>query len=193
MTTWAQLQTDFPLWNKRSDQTARLSGFVALAESRFNRKLRTRQQETAFTGTIDAGGELALPAGFLAIKSVWLPEHQDDPLHSQGLDYITANRHLGQRPFSFAVGASALAFDGSGDVEGVYFKTVPGLVGTGSNWLSAIAYEAYLFGVLAEAALDAQDGERAALHYSRSDAAITEVTSNDQRDRFAGPLISRKR
>lgn len=193
MTTWTQLQTDFPAWSKRSDQTAQLPGFVSLVESRFNRRLRTRQQETAFTGTIDAGGELALPTGFLAMKAVWLSGSQAQPLDAQSLDYITANRSLESQATAFAVGASSLAFDGSGDVKGVYFKAIPGLVADGSNWLSLMAYEAYLFGALAEAALYSFDAERAAAYYGRADALISELISNDQRDRFSGPLISRKR
>lgn len=193
MTTWAQLQTDFPLWNKRTDQTARLSGFVALVEARFNRRLRTRQQETAITGTTDGNGKIALPADFLAAKSLWVPNYEGQPLDAQTLDFVIANQISGQRPTAYAVGQSALTFNGSGDVEGVYFASVPGLVANGSNWLSTLAYEAYLFGALAEAALDAFDEARAMSLYGRSDGVIAEVISNDQRDRFAGPLISRKR
>lgn len=193
MTTWAQLQSDFPEWNKRTDQTARLPGFVALVESRFNRRLRTRQQEVAFSGATDGNGSLALPSGFLAMKSAWVPNYEATPLDAQSLDYITANKRLGSRPTAFAVGATALAFDGTGDVQGVYFQAIPGLVASSSNWLSLIAYEAYLFGALAEAALDARDSNSATAFYGRADALITEIINNDQRDRFTGPLISRKR
>ena len=193
MTTWTQLQADFPLWAKRTDQTARLPGFVALSESRFNRQLRTRRQETVITGTIDTAGELALPADFLAVKSLWIPGNQAQPLAAQGIDYVMSRRSLGLSPTAFSVGAEALSFDGSGDVEGLYFASIPGLVTSGSNWLSVLAYEAYLFGALAEAALDAIDTERAAAMYGRADSVLQEVISNDQRDRFSGPLISRKR
>lgn len=193
MTTWAQLQADFPAWAKRTDLAARLPGFVALAESRFNRRLRVRQQEESFSGTIDANGELALPASLLAVKTIWVPGYEGAPLKPQSLDFVKARQRLEQRATTYALGAASLTFDGSGQVEGVYFKPVPGLVDNGSTWLSALAYEAYLFGALAEAALDERDPERALSHYGRADAAIAEVISNDQRDRFSGPLISRKR
>lgn len=194
MTTWTQLQTDFPLWNKRTDQTARLSGFVALAEARFNRRLRVRQQEAALSGTTDDDGLLTLPADFLAPKTLWVPNYEADPLDAQSLDYIKASQQLGQRPTAYAVGQSDITFNGTGDVEGVYFASVPGLVANGSNWLSLMAYDAYLFGALAEAAFDAMDDpERATGLYARADAVISELINNDRRDRFSGPLVSRKR
>ncbi len=192
MTTWTQLQTDFPLWNKRTDQTARLSSFVALAEARFNRRLRVRQQEAALSGTTDGDGLLALPSDFLAAKSIWAPNYEADPFDVQSLDYVIANRRLGA-PTAYAIGSTSITFNGAGDVEGVYFAAVPGLVSNGSNWLSVAAYDAYLFGALAEAALDAFDEARSLSLYGRADAVIAEVISNDQRDRFSGPLISRKR
>jgi hypothetical protein len=191
MTTWAQLQADFPGWAKKDDQGTLLAGFVALFESKVGRKLRTRRQETAFTGTI-ASDVIALPADFLAFKTLWPDGSESVALKAQSLETV-ASIPTGGRPTLYAVGASTVRFNGSGDVSGIYYAAVPGLVATGTNWLSVQAYDAYLFGVLAESAAFQLDNDRMALYMMRSDAALAEVNATDQRDRFSGPLVSRAR
>lgn len=149
--------------------------------------------ETALTGAIDASNQVALPDGFLSIKALWPVGYEATPLAPQSLEFVTAQNSRAGIPTAYAVGQSALTFDGSGDIAGVYFKAVPALVNNGSNWLSVLAYEAYLFGALAEASLDERDSQQAAAYYGRADAVIAELINNDQRDRFNGPLVARKR
>ena len=47
--TFAQLKTAAANWLDRSDLTDRIPEFIALAEARFNRILRTRDMETVST------------------------------------------------------------------------------------------------------------------------------------------------
>jgi hypothetical protein len=193
VTTYAQLTADLPLWMSRTDLASMLPGFCSLFEARANRFLRTRSQETAFTGTIDASNEIALPADFAAFKTLWQPGYESTPITPQSLESVVAKYATSGTPSLYALSGSNVRFDGSGDVEGVYFASIPALQTASSNWLSVLAYDAYLFGVLAEAKLYLMDEQRAQLYAARSQNALQDVADTDQRDRFNGPLVARKR
>lgn len=193
MTTYAQLLTDVPAWISRTDVATYIPTFVSLFEARVNRRLRVRQMETAFAGTIDADNQIALPADWAAFKTLWADGSEHSPFHSQTLEYVVARNYTSGAPMAYAIDGANVRFDGSGDVVGVYYKNVPGLVANGTNWLCTAAYDAYLFGVLSEAHLYMMDEQRAAALYARADDALNNVTSSDQRDRFSGPLVARVR
>lgn len=190
--TYAQLQSDFPRWSKRTDLDPLLASFIALFESRANRRLRTRQQETSFTGTI-AANTIALPSGWLAFKTLWPDGYESATLKPQSLESVISRDRSSGIPTLYAIDGANVRFDGSGDITGVYYTAVPGLVANASNWLSVVAYEAYLFGVLSEAELYAQDEQRAAVYRARADSILQDVSDTDKRDRFSGPLVSRVR
>ena len=84
--TFAQLKTAAANWLDRSDLTDRIPEFIALAEARFNRELRTRDMETVSTAISTVAGtrEYSLPTGFVQMKEFHL---STDPLTP--LAYIT--------------------------------------------------------------------------------------------------------
>ena len=75
ISTYTELQTAVADWLHRTDMTSVIQDCVALAEERFNRRLRTRQQETALKEkkiAVDAAAkadELALKEKELAFKA----------------------------------------------------------------------------------------------------------------------------
>jgi hypothetical protein len=179
---------------KRGDLLAQLPGFVRLFEAKAARKLRTSKQEAPFSGTINTLGQINLPADFVAFKSLWLPGRNNAPLKAQALEYVLSATVAGKTPTVHCVLQSVVQFDGnSGTVQGIYFQALPSLFTAGSNWLSVLAYDAYLFGALAEAELYTENAEKAAIYTARSDAALMDVMGADQRDRFSGPLVARAR
>jgi len=191
--TYAQLQTDFPLWLKRTDLDTRLSGFVSIFESRVARKLRVRQMETSFSGTIDANNRVALPADFLAFRVIWPDGYQELTLRPQSLEAVLAEGRTAGTPAFYALDGTNVHFDGSGSVTGVYYAKVPGLVANGSNWLSTLAYEAYLFGVLAEAELYALNPAAAATYTARTESILSDIVTTAQKDAYTGPVAVRAR
>lgn len=193
MTTYAQLQTDFPLWIKRTDLDSRLPGFISIFESRISRKLRTRQMETAFSGTIDSGNRITLPSDFLAFKVLWPNGYEEMTLRPKSLEAVLAEGRTAGTPSYFALDSTRVHFDGSGDITGVYYASLPGLVANSSNWLSTLAYEAYLFGALAEAELYSMNPQGAAIYTARSESILSEIASTDQKDKFSGLLAARAR
>lgn len=192
MSTYLQLQSDFSNWAKRSDLASQLSTFVALFESKAGRKLRTRKMESSFTGTI-ASSLIALPSDFSSFKSIWPVQYPDAPLQAKSLEVVVRQYRDSGVPTMYAVDGTNVRFDGSGDVAGVYYAAIPSLASNGTNWLCTQAYDAYLFGALAEAALYALDPQRAGVYAARCDQILAEVARDDQRQKFGGPVAVRVR
>lgn len=193
MTTWAQLQADVQALSNRTDIADKISRFVGIFEDRLRRNLRVAAMEEAFSGTIDANNEIAKPADFLAFRAVWPVSYESTQLTPQSLESVIARNRTSGAPTMYAIKASAIRFDGSGDIAGVYFKDIPGLEASGSNWLSVYAYDAYLFGTLSEAWDYVGDDAQAQKYLQRSATVIESITAADQRDRHTGPLVARKR
>jgi len=193
VTTWTQLQADVIALSDRTDISAKIGRFVAIFEDRLRRNLRVSQMEASFSGTIDANNEIAKPAGFLAFRAVWPSGYQQAQMESQSLESVMARNRLSGMPTMYAPKESAFLFDGSGDVLGVYYQEIPGIEANGSNWLSAYAYDAYLFGAMSEAWDYIGDDARAQKYLQRSAVVIDSIAAADQRDRHHGPLVARKR
>ena len=115
MTTYAQLQTDFPLWAKRTDLASMISGFVGLFEIKANRKLRTRRQETSFTGTINASSKIALPSDWAAFKSMWQENYESAPCRVQSLESVVASDRTSGTPTMYAIDGTNVRFNGAAE------------------------------------------------------------------------------
>ena len=66
---YATLQQGIATWLARADLTASIPDFIQLAESRFNRELRTRQMLVTVTGSA-VGGTFTLPADLREVQSL---------------------------------------------------------------------------------------------------------------------------
>ena len=71
LSTYAQLQTSIGDWLNRSDLTATIPDFIALAEAQIERTLRTRQMIVRDTLTFSTEYG-SIPADFLETKSLKL-------------------------------------------------------------------------------------------------------------------------
>ena len=194
MKGWGELQQDVPLWlNRTDDFSAQLGVWASLFEAKAGRLLRTRAQETAFSGTIDGNSQIALPADWLAFKTLWIVGQEGSPLTPQTLEAVVARNRTTGSPVMYAVTGANVQFDGVGDVLGVYHAALPNIETNSTNWLSALAYDAYLFGMLSEAWGYLMNDAQEAKYAARSMEALNSVIAADQRDRFTGPLVARKR
>lgn len=191
--TYSELQTAVAGWLHRSDMTARIPEFIALAEAKINRRLRVPGMEATLSATTITDGVIPLPADFAGVKTLWIEGFERDPLKVQSLEYITA-RSSGWVATHYARQGSNLRFDGTGDVAGVYYERVPALSDAEpTNWLLSDSPDLYLFGVLGEAALHIKDETRGALWQGRFEALIDELNAVAVRDSNAGPLVARAR
>ena len=176
----------------RSDLAGQMPTFVELAEAKLNRGLRVRAMEGAISGTIDAGNEIALPADFAAVKAIWPVGYEGARIYPQSLATVIASARVVGIPTLYAVTDSALRFDGTGDIEGVYFKRIPNLTTNGTNWLSEAHPDLYLWSVLAEVAVYTLDANQGAFYGTKAQEAMQSVQNSDMRDRYSGQLTARK-
>lgn len=188
MTTFTQLSADVQAWCARTDIATKIPTFCTLFENRINRNLRLRQMETAFSGTI-ASNAIALPTGWLQFKRLWADGYEDSILQPQTLEEVL--RETQGVPTLYAVDGTNVRFNGTGDITGVYYKAIPSLYADEYNWLSVLAYDAYLFGVLAEVYTYQKDDAAMQSAYARSSSILDGLDGADKR--LTGPLRARAR
>ena len=118
---------------------------------------------------------LRCPADLAAFKVLWPSLYPHCVLKPQGLESMMALNRTSGVPTHYAVKNGAARFDGSGRRRGRLLRdnTWPG--GQRPNWLSTAAYDAYLFGALAEASLYALDQGAAQMYAARSSQALESV------------------
>lgn len=187
MTTYATLVSDVASWSGKTNLTDVIPRMVALFENRVNRELRVRDMEASFSGTI-ASNVIAQPSNFLQIKRVWADNYPECHLKPQTLDEV--RKKTQGVPNLYALDGSSIRFNGTGDVTGVYYRSIPSLQTDGYNWLSTNHYDAYLFGVMAEVCMWMKDPEGLQIYRARSNGVLDEIMGADKR--LSGPLVARK-
>jgi len=186
--TYANLKTAVQTWLDPSDAgfTGNLDDMVTLFEACANRRLRVRQQLTTATITPDADGLVALPSDYLEWKRVtWL----GSPLHELEYvepDYLKAAYpdEPGDTPRVFSVEGANLQLMpvSTSNVELLYYQKVAALSGA-VNWLYTTHPDVYFAGTLAEAAIYAEDMDKATLWIGRRDKAFDEIERLSQASR----------
>ncbi len=82
--TFGTLKTAVGNWLDRSDLTARIVEFVALAETRINQELRTRENEKRINNTTISTEFFDIPANFMEMRNFQI---STDPV--QHLEYVS--------------------------------------------------------------------------------------------------------
>ena len=137
---------------------------VKLAESKLNRRLRTRFQLVTLTG-VPVGSDIMLPADFLEM----------------------AGLYQGGRKLAWAPGYRLTP--GSYDI--VYYAALPTLSGdlTASNWLLESYPDVYLYALATEASLHMRDAAQGQVYGGMTDAALRSVYVDDERARYGGTVL----
>jgi len=196
--TFAQLKTAAANWLDRSDLTDRIPEFIALAEARFNRLLRTRDMETVSTAISTVAGtrEYSLPTGFVQMKEFHLTT---DPLTP--LAYITpemmtrlwAGSSSG-KPEVFTVIADNVRLGPSPDAvyttSMLYYKTFTALSDDATtNDMLTNNPDVYLYGTLLEAEPFIMNDARVPLWLQAFEKAINDIQNQDNKDRHSGSQL----
>src|SRR5262245_1741525 len=168
ISNYTELQTAVANWLNRSDLTARIPEFIALAEAQMNRRLRVRQMVTRnSTCAINAEyvnqpSDLLQPIRFTYTVSGALrdleflsPERAADTK----LDLLSPSQpiyvSMVGTQFQFLPTPNA-TFTG----ELTYYASIPPLATNPTNWLLTLAPDAYLYGACMQAAPYLVDDER---------------------------------
>jgi hypothetical protein len=204
ITSYSELVTAVGNWMARSDLSARIPEFIALAEAKFNRDLAVRQMEQRSTATVDTestGPEfISLPSDFQSMRWLRLSSVTGKPrlqyLTPVQIDeYRACNANAIGQPCYFSLLASDIELcptpDSDYTLEMLYRRFLTPLSDSNtSNWLLALAPDLYLYGALREAAVFMEQDERVPLWASGYQSAI-EGLSKLNNQTAAGPMEMR--
>ena len=193
--TYAQLKTAAANWLDRSDLTDRIPEFIALAEARFNRELRTRDMETVSTAISTVAGtrEYSLPTGFVQMKEFHL---STDPLTP--LAYITPEMmtrlwagSAQAKPQVFTIIADNVRLGPAPDAvyttSMLYYKTFTALSDSATtNEMLTNNPDVYLYGTLLEAEPFIMNDQRIQVWLGAFDRAVASIQNQDNKDRHSG-------
>ena len=189
LANYSDLQASVASWLARSDLTSQIPDFIALAEAKFNRLLRCRQQEQRSTAT--AAEYMELPTGFLELRQIQLNETPKVPLSLVAPEYgdLYYSGTTGT-PLYYALLANQFqlipAPDSTYTVEIDFYEVIPPLASNTTNWLLTAAPDLYLYGSLLEAAAFLQDDPRVPAWRSGFSEVLGQLQSADRRARWSG-------
>lgn len=199
LVTYADLQASVAAWMNRTDLTATIPDFVAIAEARMNDDLRLRAMLTAASlSTVANVQTVALPADWLEFKALSI---SGEPLEYKPADRIRADADSGTaEPSHYAIeGANLLLGSTPGSVYSIdtqYYAKIPALASAvgGANWLLTKYPNIYLYGALVSACQFTMNDERANYWGSLYTQACAIAKASDNTAVFSGsPLRIRPR
>lgn len=190
--SYAQLQTDLANWHHRGDLSSHVSTFVRLSEIRFNAFLYVRQREAEFASTAISNGAISLPADFDSFKYL---KSGNYTLEAKTAEFVRNQPTSAQQPKYYAIdGDEVIFWPTSGDVEGVYYATIPGLEASSTNWLDDYRSDLYLYACLHQAYLFMKNTAKAQEYYNLSAEIMREIVSKDRAESISGsPMVQRAR
>lgn len=200
ITTFSELKTALASWVHRTDLTTPIIDCIALAEAKFNDRLRTPDMEASLAATSIASGVITRPTDLVAVKALWNTDTDKTPVEAKSLSYVMQNRRTGLYITNLPQAlADFYAWDrtyfrfnvDTGEVEGVYYEKIDALSDDNTtNWLLTAQPGLYLSAALAELFLYIQEEDRAALWEGRTNARIEELNKKVNRESFSGNPLS---
>jgi hypothetical protein len=177
--------------------------FIAMAESRINRLLKTREQTTrAYTATVTGQEYYPLPTDYAGIRDIQI-NSTDIGSTSYSMSYLNPMQFNVVRNTSFC-GAYYYCIiadqfqifpilDEGQTIEIVYYQKVPALTsGSNTNWLSETSPDVYIAGIVSEIEAFVKNYEVAKAWDSKMTRCIDELDNSDVIERWSGsPLVVR--
>jgi hypothetical protein len=182
-------------WLNRDDLVSQIPAFIALAEARFNRELRTLWQTTRLTFTATVSGN-TLPTDFRKMTRLSVSDLPNRPLFEVS-PQAAAQRFDGStgEVRSYYIEARNLFLlpppDGAVTLDMTYLAAIPPLTsGSQTNWLLTEHPDAYLFSTMLEAAIYIRDQEAAQYLADRTSEIIAAIRRQSRLDMYGGgPIV----
>ena len=203
ISNYTELKAAVADWLNREDLTSQIPDFIAFAEARLNRTLRTREMLTRRrTSTTD--GFIGLPFDYLETYQLQLPANATntpEPLTYIGPNEVAQYKSQSMtgktRFYTIIDGAFELIPTPSSSVELTitYYAKVPALSSTtATNWLLTKAPDLYLYATLLTAAPYLQNDERIPVWSQLATSAFDELMMDSERaSRSRTTLVARRR
>ena len=198
ITTYSELKTAVANWINRTDLTSRIPEFIALAETRINRRLRIRAMETVYNADTASSTKLyALPTGFAGMRSFKLntdPLTDLDYMTPENMDRIWAGSSTG-KPKAYTLEGDNLRLsptpDGAYEMELLYYKKFDALSDAApTNWLMLNAPDVLLYGACLEAAPYMKGHPDIPVWGEFFKSAMDDIETEDEQDRHSGGAMA---
>ena len=163
--TYSDLKTLLADYLHRGDLTAKIPGFISLAEAFLFREVNVKALEIALTGTTTAGGLIALPADCASVGRVSVAYSGAE----NALDYSSLPRQwsAGGVPLSYTLEAGGLRLDSSAAGYGYTLFYTPVITALSdaspTSWLLTNAPDLYLAASQLEGARYTQNADQITL------------------------------
>ena len=191
MSTYIDLKNDIQSWLADADMASVIPVFIRLCEVQINRELTTLAQETTVelsvepTQTPSATNYVPLPDDFIEIVTISSPQTQDN----SALQYVSPDRMVAEdSPYFYSIKGSLIMLPTSVfDIVLTYAAKFPELTDTETtNWLTANAYDALLYGSLTHAEGYVMNDQRISLWESAYRRAMDSINEEDDNARYSG-------
>lgn len=196
ITNYSELQTSVTNWLSRTNDTnliALYPDFITMAESKFNRVLRTRNQETS-ASIAPVLGVVALPADYLEARRLFIDSDAKVELEYIPPEnfYIKFSTGESGSKYYTIEGANILLADKviAVNVNLLYYQKIPALsVSNTTNWLLTNHPDMYLYATLAEA-YDVIKNEAQAQKWSgKATEVYRQIEAADIGGKFSGSAM----
>lgn len=207
ITNYTELQAAVGNWLNRTDLSARIPEFIALAEAQLRRRLRDALHSSVAATNVSA--PFQLPAGFESVTAVYTNDgaggvnnHPLDLITGEDYHALLAQNSAVRAPVAAAfpdydavTGITALRFYPPVSVsspianllvEGTLTLEALASAGSGTNPLLRDAPDVYLYAALLEAAPYLEHDERVPLWANRLAQGVHEYIAHVERRRFSG-------
>ena len=187
LANYTDLLSSLASWADRTDLTAILPDFVALAEERMNRDLRLRRMIGNTTlATVADTQTVTLPSDWLETENMNLqvtPPSNMQVITPEQMDARFPAGYYTGTPRYYAVLGNALQFgptpDGVYSISMDYYQRLTALTTTPTNWLLTQNPSVYLSAAMVELGVFLRDADQIALWDAKYRAAVAALESTD--------------
>jgi hypothetical protein len=190
---YAALQTRVAQYIDDTTQTARIPGFIEMAEREWDRTLWIPARENVATATATSE-RIALPTDCAVIRSLVINGFGQVRQSTPNEAFMSTTA---RRPYTYSLQRDEIVFEpavaANTEVTTLYYRDLPFLsVAAPSNWLLAAHPDLYLYGTLVQAYAFLLDDEQAGKWRSAHDTALDQIMRYGGKQRYGGgPLIAR--
>lgn len=177
------------------DVIANIDRFLRVVESRVNRILQTRLQSKRARLICDPTVEYyGLPYDYGGLRDVLIIDNDKPTMSMRYLAPEAMNQHVtfnGMEP-SYSVVSNQIRvwplMPTSKQLEIIYYQRLePISVGRNENWMTRLAPDVYIFGLVVEICAFIKDADAGSLWNDRFKEALAELDADDHRDLWSGP------
>jgi hypothetical protein len=191
LSNFEELKSSIADFLNRSDLTSVIPDFITMAESEFNRTLRTREMSVRTRAPLSTQ-YLKLPDDYLGMRNIELVTDPVTPLQYKNLFNLDQHRASDSsgKPLYYSIMQNNLEFSPAPDseytLEIVYYQALKPLASYTTNWLLTDHPDAYLYGSLAHSAPYLHSDERIGVWAGKYQQVIEQITTSDEKAKFAG-------